>query len=129
MHSALSLENPLLELSLEHIFSMTDYWWTYHLEKWMKAEDPIVSDLARRLYLRKLFKTIRLPSHESESTAVLEQARDLAKKEFNYDPDYYVLRIGNVEESKNDYEPPPLVEMKGQKPVDSGLLYPQKSSK
>jgi len=118
MRSALSFKNPLIDLTLEDLFSMTDYWWFYHLEKWRKAEDKVIADLAERLYLRKLFKTIRLPSNPADAKTVVEHARSLAEKEFAYDPEYYVLKIGNAEDHKSHYESPPLVVL------DDGRLKP-----
>ena len=97
---------------------MTDYWWSYHLEKWRHSEDPIVKYLASRLYRRKLFKTIRLPADIEAAQTIIDKAVNLAKEEFNLDPKYYVLKIGDFDQPNSHYESPPLVVM------DNGNLKP-----
>jgi HD superfamily phosphohydrolase len=62
------------------------------LASWRTAEDPILGDLCRRLYARRLFKTLELfgadrrPERYAE---LLEFLRDRARAT-GLDPDYYV---------------------------------------
>ena len=109
MNAALSSKNPLAELPLEKVYSMTDYWWTYHVEKWTKSEDSILADLANRLFTRKLFKTIRLSSDQNESESFVKEVEKITREEFKMDPSYYVLKVGSLGEASSHYESPPLV--------------------
>ncbi len=118
MNAALSSKNPLAELPLEKVYSMTDYWWTYHVEKWTKSEDSILADLANRLFTRKLFKTIRLSSDQNESESFVKEVEKITREEFKMDPSYYVLKVGSLGEASSHYESPPLVVL------DNGKLSP-----
>ncbi|HVU03320.1 MAG TPA: HD domain-containing protein [Polyangiaceae bacterium] len=59
---------------------------------WQHVQDPILSDFSRRLYGRKLFKTIELYGEHREPAArhaALEKARDIARRA-GFDADVYV---------------------------------------
>jgi HD superfamily phosphohydrolase len=65
--------------------------WTA-IDHWRASSDPMLSDLARRLHARRLFKSYELygPQCEPERRErLLEVARDLARTN-GFDPDVYV---------------------------------------
>src|SRR5690606_33880867 len=62
------------------------------LRAWQNAKDPVMSDLSRRLYARRLFKTIELFGDEATAENYAdwqETARELVV-ERGLDPDIYV---------------------------------------
>ena len=91
MLQVLMSDNYSENLSIEHIFQMTEPWWYYHLQRWCSCEDAILRDLALRLRDRRLFKTIRLPN--DESAAEMQQAAAKTVKEMGYDPLYYLVVV------------------------------------
>lgn len=58
------------------------------LQHWRESDDPILSDLARRFWERRLFKTLAMPLEEF--TAWEGQLRELATKT-GFDPEYYLV--------------------------------------
>jgi hypothetical protein len=62
------------------------------IRSWRDSKDPILSDLSRRLYERKLFKTYELFGDEANDDAyelLLERARTIARRR-GFDPEIYV---------------------------------------
>ncbi len=90
MSQVLSVHTPL-DLPLSVLYEMNESWWRYHINRWRSADDPILSDLCKRLIERKLLKTIRLQPEDNPET-LLELAQK-ASAEVGYDPDYYVHRF------------------------------------
>lgn len=103
MLSAMRASNYGSELSLHSLFRMTEPWWGYHVELWCDAKDKILSDLARRLRDRRLFKTIRI----SEGDEGLEAKAIEAAKKLGFDPKYYVIKttFGDVHREKTEELP------------------------
>lgn len=79
------------EIPVSEIFRMRESWWRYHLYRWCDDSDPVLSDLARRLVNRKLFKTIRVQEDE-EVNDVFEKAKR-AVADAGYDPSYYLHQV------------------------------------
>jgi HD superfamily phosphohydrolase len=68
----------------------TSLW--HGIRSWQSVKDPVLSDLCRRLYERRLFKTFELFGPESTEAAyqsVLQTARDIAEQA-GLDPAIYV---------------------------------------
>lgn len=62
------------------------------IASWRESDDPVLSDLTRRLFARKLFKTLELFPHQSgprERLELLERARDVARSR-GFDPELHV---------------------------------------
>jgi len=92
------------------LFKMTEQWWGYHLESWCDSADLILSDLAKRLRDRRLFKTIRL-----EDDTLVERAKEIAL-ELGLDPTYYVVKTEHGDYHRGKSEELPKVRL------DSGKL-------
>lgn len=78
--------------SLEQYLSLDDQTLLVAIHAWEEAKDPILSDLARRLRTRSLFKTIELGNVETDIGAEEAHAiaRDVAASR-GLDPDAYVM--------------------------------------
>jgi HD superfamily phosphohydrolase len=77
-------------LEVAEYLYLDDIQLTYHIKRWSRAGDPVLSDLASRFLTRRLFKAMRIPDGKPELAAEVEkQARKLAS-ERGFDPDYYV---------------------------------------
>jgi HD superfamily phosphohydrolase len=58
------------------------------LREWQESSDPILSDLARRVWQRQLLKTLEMPLEEF--TAWAAQLRETVRK-IGFDPEYYLV--------------------------------------
>ncbi len=108
MRDVLAVDSPE-HLSLDDIFAMQESWWLYHLGKWQKSSDPILSDLCGRLLLRNLFKTIRIRPDEDIETLYTEAQQ--AVEEAGFDPEYYLHRCDLSYMHRGDYQQSMLVQM------------------
>ena len=106
------------ELPLAAIFQMNEYWWYYHVSRWCSAADPILSDLAKRLRDRRLFKTIRLNQADSSSSQTLIERAKEASRALGLDPRYYVNVIDEKDKHRGKTEQPPMAAL------DSGEILP-----
>ncbi len=79
------------KLSLSTIFAMRESWWWYHVNRWTDESDPILSDLAKRLRDRKLFKTVRINPGDDQSKLVREAEQ--AARHCGFDPKYYLREV------------------------------------
>lgn len=114
MALAISCKDISSDLPLNHLYYMTEHWWSYHLSCWEDCRDSILSDLSRRLNDRDLLKTIRIDSHND---ALIAEVEALASK-FGYDPNYYVTVIDSSDRHRSKNETAPLVIL------DSGRIVP-----
>ena len=112
MTNVLASKEYSKELKLEDIFSMTEYWWAYHLSRWRMCSDPILKDLSSRLLFRQLFKTIRLNSAPSnlskEDKELTDRATDISET-LGFNPRYYVHIISEKDKHRLKHETPPMV--------------------
>jgi len=92
-------------LSLRTLFTVDEAWWSYHLSHWCEAEDKILSDLASRLFNRKLFKTLPL---EKGNDVLVKKAHELSKAK-GLDPAYYVIEVREKDSHRDTSEEPPKV--------------------
>ncbi|MGI6285955.1 HD domain-containing protein [Neomoorella humiferrea] len=66
-----------------------DIW--HALKMWQSSPDPILSDLSKRIWIRELFKPVRLADSASLNfLEVLPRMRHILQQN-GYDPDYYLL--------------------------------------
>jgi HD superfamily phosphohydrolase len=79
------------QLTLDEIFIMREAWWRYHLAYWQNSKDAILSDLAKRLFNRNLFKTIRVKNNEELNS--FQQTCHNAVTQLGFDPKYYLFSI------------------------------------
>jgi uncharacterized protein len=78
------------ELSVEEYLDLDDMQLLYHIKRWVKSGDNILSDLAYRFLNRHLFKAVRLIDEDASRQGQLtEMARKYATLS-HLDPDYYV---------------------------------------
>ena len=99
MRIVLSAKSPA-ELSLETIDIMREPWWRYHLLRWRKSSDAILSDLSSRLLGRNLFKTVRI--QEGESMEELHAKAKEAVIQAGYDPRYYLHSVSMTDTNLGD---------------------------
>ncbi len=78
------------ELTVNDYLELDDVQMTYHIKRWIKEADPILSDLAARFLHRRLFKASRLPCSDETAVASIHQAARAAVAKIGLDPDYYV---------------------------------------
>jgi HD superfamily phosphohydrolase len=77
---------------LDQYLSLDDGALWVAIANWRDSEDPVLSDLTKRVFARKLFKTLELFPHQSgprERVDLLERARDVARKA-GFDPEIHV---------------------------------------
>ncbi|MBU6450559.1 MAG: HD domain-containing protein [Cyanobacteria bacterium REEB67] len=78
------------DLSVEEYLTLDDVQLSYHIKRWLKDPDPILSDLSARFINRRIFKASRINSQDpDEIKAIEEQARKVVAL-MGFDPDYYV---------------------------------------
>lgn len=120
MANTIAASNYAVELPLAAIFSMTEQWWGYHIERWCDSHDRVLSDLALRMRDRRLFKTVRLSdveAHDFEANAALvERAESIALKQ-GLDPRYYITPVEDADAHRGKSELPPMVLLDGGKIV------------
>ncbi|MFN8391074.1 MAG: HD domain-containing protein [Bdellovibrionota bacterium] len=107
MLAILTVANYGEKLALEQLFDMTEAWWRYHIERWCRSGDKVLSDLATRHRDRRLFKTIRM-QEGGNSAAILEQVKAVAA-ELGFDPRYYVTSVEDADAHRGKQEQAPKV--------------------
>jgi HD superfamily phosphohydrolase len=75
-------------LTLEDHLQLDDTVIITALRHWRESHDPVLSDLSRRLWHRRLFKTLEMPLEEF--TAWSAQLRELVTRA-GFDPEYYLV--------------------------------------
>ncbi len=100
MRSVLSATSPT-ELTLDTIFTMRESWWRYHLIRWSRSTDQILSDLSSRLLNRRLFKTVRIHGNDEEES-LLEQSTN-AVVDSGFDPKYYLHSVSTSDIQAGDH--------------------------
>lgn len=80
------------ELEVQEYLELDDVQMTYHIKRWVKDKDPVLSDLASRFVHRQLFKAVRVPASRVASIEEIERKAQQLVKELGLDPDYYVSR-------------------------------------
>ena len=76
------------KLSLSEHLEMDDSDVLFHIKQWQRADDSILSDLARRFIHRRLFKAFDLDMPDDERENFLEKARRIVE-DAGFDADYY----------------------------------------
>jgi hypothetical protein len=80
------------ELTVSEYLELDDVQMTYHIKRWQKDRDPILSDLASRFINRRLPKALGVPADRLTGlTEIEDKARQIAKA-VGLDPEYYVAR-------------------------------------
>lgn len=78
------------DLDVSEYLELDDVQMTYHIKRWLKDPDPVLSDLASRFINRRLFKTSRIPASEPGAIeAIRKKARQTVSR-LGLDPDFYV---------------------------------------
>lgn len=108
MQKVLQSKSPL-DLALEDLFWMTESWWRYHLTRWARSDDKILSDLSSRMLFRKLFKTVRI--NRGDDLVALKMAAIEAVKKAGYDPEYYLHEASSVDLHTGDSKRSMLIEL------------------
>lgn len=78
------------ELKVSEYLQMDDVSLTYHIKRWMSDPDPILADLASRFINRRLFKTVKLPSKNSDQCRSIIERAERILKDRGFDPEYYL---------------------------------------
>lgn len=81
------LTNPRA-LTLEDHVHLDDTMVLWALQAWQESDDPILADLTRRFWQRRLFKTLDMPLEEF--TAWSAELRELVARA-GLDPEYYLI--------------------------------------
>lgn len=84
--------------------SLTDYTLWYLISEWKKAEDPVLSDLSRRILERDLYKLVDLPD---DPPALFEQVKRIARN-LQISPDMVKYLFLRDEASSIPYKDPYL---------------------
>lgn len=99
MKAALSASNPT-QLSLNVMFQMRESWWRYHLMRWARSSDPILSDLSDRILSRRLFKTIRIDERQKQDLS--SKSVEACLEKLGFDPRYYLHEISTADVHAGD---------------------------
>ncbi|MBO0800983.1 MAG: HD domain-containing protein [Blastocatellia bacterium] len=78
------------DLTLAQYLEFDDHDVMFHIKRWTREPDGILSDLARRFMERRLFKVIDLNLAGDERAQYLERVRGNVEK-LGYDPRYYLI--------------------------------------
>lgn len=78
------------DISVADYLELDDVQMTYHIKRWLKDPDPVLSDLAGRFIHRKLFKASRLPALERQAVEEIRSKAGRAVSELGLDPEYYL---------------------------------------
>jgi HD superfamily phosphohydrolase len=97
------------DLSLPTMFNMRESWWRYHLTRWSKSKDSIVSDLSQRILNRRLLKTIRIQNEEGKDL-LYKKAID-ALNTLGLDPRYYLHELSTADVHSGDSKQSMLVQL------------------
>lgn len=79
-----------VSLSLDEHLCVDDSDVLFHIKQWQNADDPVLSDLAKRFLHRRLFKAFDLDMPEGERSSFIADARRLIERE-GFDPHYYFI--------------------------------------
>lgn len=79
-------------IALKDFLALDDATFQHHWNLWRDHADPILSDLARRLLKRDIFKTLEVNPGDERFESRLEDARALLNRH-GMDPNYYLLRL------------------------------------
>ena len=74
----------------EEFLQLDDTDLVFNLKQWVRSQDPILSDLARRFVDRRLFKASDLDMPDARVPALLDRASDIVR-ESGLDPRYYLM--------------------------------------
>jgi HD superfamily phosphohydrolase len=99
MRSVLSVANAV-DLSLDTMFQMRESWWRYHLMRWARGSDPILSDLSDRILHRRLFKTIRIDEQHKRDLSTDSVKACLEK--LGFEPRYYLHETSTADVHAGD---------------------------
>jgi HD superfamily phosphohydrolase len=99
MKAALSASNPT-QLSLDVMFQMRESWWRYHLMRWTRSADPILSDLSDRILSRRLLKTIRIDERHNQDLS--NKSVEACLEKLGFDPRYYLHEISTADVHAGD---------------------------
>ena len=85
------------KLSLKEHLELDDTDVMFSIKRWQHADDPILSDLAKRFLDRRLFKAYDLDMPEADREGFIEQSRKIVA-EAGFDPEYYFVedKAGNA---------------------------------
>ncbi len=97
------------DLDLDTIFNMRESWWRYHISRWARSHDAILSDLSKRILDRRLLKTIRVES-DSHRDAV-HSAASKALLSIGFDPRYYLHELSTLDVHSGDSKQSMLVQL------------------
>jgi len=78
------------ELTLAEYLLFDDHDVMFHIKRWTREPDGILSDLSRRFMERRLFKVIDLDLDGDERLRYIERARRNVQK-LGFDPRYYLI--------------------------------------
>jgi HD superfamily phosphohydrolase len=99
MKAALAASNPT-QLSLDVMFQMRESWWRYHLMRWTRSADPILSDLSDRILSRRLLKTIRIDERHNQDLS--NKSVEACLEKLGFDPRYYLHEISTADVHAGD---------------------------
>jgi HD superfamily phosphohydrolase len=77
-------------LTVREYFEIDDSDVIFHLKRWRRASDSILSDLSQRFVARRLFKAIDLDMPEDERADFLDQARAIVERA-GFASEYYFI--------------------------------------
>jgi len=85
------------KLSLREHLELDDTDVMFSIKRWQHADDPILSDLAKRFLDRRLFKAYDLDMPEADREGFIEQSRKIVA-DAGFDPEYYFVedKAGNA---------------------------------
>jgi len=85
------------KLSLKEHLELDDTDVMFSIKRWQHADDPILSDLAKRFLDRRLFKAYDLDMPEADREGFIEQSRKIVANA-GFDPEYYFVedKAGNA---------------------------------
>jgi len=78
------------DISVREYLELDDVQMTYHIKRWLKDSDKVLSDLAARFIHRRLFKASRLPALDRAAIDEIRSKASHAVSELGLDPEFYV---------------------------------------
>ncbi|MCX7016791.1 MAG: hypothetical protein NTW86_30245, partial [Candidatus Sumerlaeota bacterium] len=91
-------------LSIAEFHEMDDAELVSSIRRWARHDDPVLSDLARRLLDRRLFKSIDVSHIEDPLDGRLQRGRKVIE-EAGLDPNHYFLRVESSDTPYRPYDP------------------------